>query len=999
MPLSPKNFWRPLLDLDPGWAKFRKGDGATLGVSLSIIAKGGMVTMVATAIIVICGAMTRAEESAGIPDDASRPVIVQREDANWTLPGKVDLPEGFEIGVAAGMPLVRHPLMGCVDDRGRLFIGDAVGVNWKKEELERNPPNRVILLEDLDGNGVYDKSTVFADKLVFPQGALWLDGSLYVCSAPGLWKLTDRDGDNIAEERELLVGGFDHTGNAADVHGPWLHPNGRLYWCHGRKGHKVVDRSGKVIHEGLASGIWSCLPDGSDVSWHSLGAGDNPVQVDFTPNGDVIGVINLYGINPRSDTLMHWLYGGVYGRADQMKAIEGLPRTLERLPVIHDFGHVAVSGAVFWRKSGWPIRDKSTLQYLVTHFNTGRVVRMELTPEGSTWKAEENEFLRINHPDVHPTDVLEDRDGSLLVLDTGGWFRNGCPSSLMAKKDVFGAIYRIRRSGKQAVTKLDPAFLPTPAGKKSSGEGAWLRMIKSGSGFERREACEIIARTGEATSETKRALLDLMKDPLDPALEHATLYAGIVTKAVTEDHVKSADGNLTLRRLWHVLYQTRPESELHMTLALQHLDSADVELARLAIQIAGGGEVGDEQVLSLMKGWLEQSEIVTPARVSAMESLLLSWVSNEAAQEVIAAMLAHSHREVRGTALRLLSKSKLSSLPESWVPVLRNRLDQTVAGDLPLMLDTIRSLPGHAFNDWARRVSADEKHPQSLRLRALAAIKGLILDDSTFETLAAVIGGTSSSPAARLQAAQMLVSGNRGDERYHAIAPWFRHADPMLLKVMTPLLARAKQNDTARLIAEAMADNPVIGSQQESVYRNALAGKDPAIFEQIVRPALVRSNAAADAKRRRLGELADKTVAEGNVNAGKLVYQSGKGACIVCHVVGDQGRNIGPNLSTIGSIRTERDLLESIIFPSYTLARDHETHVFELADGRSVMGLVKSHTAEGLLVVDMADNSHAVSHDQIVSDTTLLDSLMPTGLDETLTERELIDLVAWLKSL
>jgi hypothetical protein len=118
--------------------------------------------------------------------------------------------------------------------------------------------------------------------MTFPQGACWSNGSLYVCSPPGLWKLTDSDNDGVADKREMIVGGFDYTGNAADVHGPFLHPNGRLYWCHGRKGHKVVQKDGTLVDESLACGIWSCLPDGSDVAWRSLGCGDNPVEVDFT---------------------------------------------------------------------------------------------------------------------------------------------------------------------------------------------------------------------------------------------------------------------------------------------------------------------------------------------------------------------------------------------------------------------------------------------------------------------------------------------------------------------------------------------------------------------------------------------------------------------------------------------------------------------------------------------------------------------------------------------
>src|SRR5207249_114578 len=159
--------------------------------------------------------------------------------------------------------------------------------------------------------------------------------------------------------------------------------------------------------------------------------------VDFTPEGEIVGVQNIYYSNPRGDTIVHWLYGGVYERADQLKAIEGLPRTLEHMPVMYNFGHVAVSGCCFAHSDALspsnadtPVRSQSgertgvsALQFYVTHFNTQRVVRMELTPDGATYKARENEFLKLHDPDVHFTDVLEDKDGSLLVLNTGGWFR------------------------------------------------------------------------------------------------------------------------------------------------------------------------------------------------------------------------------------------------------------------------------------------------------------------------------------------------------------------------------------------------------------------------------------------------------------------------------------------------------------------------------------------------------------------------------------------------
>ena len=109
---------------------------------------------------------------------------------NYTAP-PIQLPDGYTAEVVAAPPLVQHPIMATVDDRGRLFVGDSSGVNLNKAALEKELPHRVLMLEDTNGDGIYDKSTVFADRMTFPQGCAWLNDSLYVMSPPGLWKLTD----------------------------------------------------------------------------------------------------------------------------------------------------------------------------------------------------------------------------------------------------------------------------------------------------------------------------------------------------------------------------------------------------------------------------------------------------------------------------------------------------------------------------------------------------------------------------------------------------------------------------------------------------------------------------------------------------------------------------------------------------------------------------------------------------------------------------------------
>src|SRR5262245_33184740 len=100
-------------------------------------------------------------------------------------------PPGFVVERVAGPPLVRYPLFVEFDDRGRLFVAEGTGANLSADELLARKLGRITLLEDLDRDGTFDISRVFADGLVFPQGVLWHDGVVYTASHPSLWKLED----------------------------------------------------------------------------------------------------------------------------------------------------------------------------------------------------------------------------------------------------------------------------------------------------------------------------------------------------------------------------------------------------------------------------------------------------------------------------------------------------------------------------------------------------------------------------------------------------------------------------------------------------------------------------------------------------------------------------------------------------------------------------------------------------------------------------------------
>jgi putative membrane-bound dehydrogenase-like protein len=407
-------------------------------------------------------------------------------------PASLEVPEGFTAELVAGPPLVTHPMMACFDDAGRLFVAESAGLNLEAHDLELVRPNSIRLLTDTDGDGKFDRAVTFADKLTFPMGVAWKDGVLYVASPPYVWRFRDTDGDGVADERTELVGRFNDSGIGDSLHGTVFGPDGRLYWVHGigGGGHEVRDRDGRLVVKSRAPGIFSCWPDGSDIRKHCAGGMNNPVELDFTDAGQAVGTVNLLWGNPRNDALVQWAWGGAYTNNEHL--IADVKRTGDLLGPTYSFGHAALSGLTRLRSRA--LGDDYHDSFLVAEFNTQHVRRVRLTPAGSTYTGAGSDFVRSPNRDVHFTDVLEDADGSVLVIDTGGWFRNGCPESQIAKPDIPGGIYRIRRK--------DQPRVEDPRGAKIDWQAATaaelLRLLDDERFIVRDRAADVLARRGDA---------------------------------------------------------------------------------------------------------------------------------------------------------------------------------------------------------------------------------------------------------------------------------------------------------------------------------------------------------------------------------------------------------------------------------------------------------------------------------------------------------------------
>ncbi|MBQ98868.1 MAG: hypothetical protein CMP30_12875, partial [Roseibacillus sp.] len=376
--------------------------------------------------------------------------------------------DGFEITLAAAPPLLKYPMMACLDDKGHLYVAESDGRNLTtRKEIERELPRFIRRLTDTNGDGLFDKSTIFADKMTMPEGGLWHNGALYIVSAPYLWRLEDTNDDGVADRREKIIGEMEFDGRA-NQHGPYLGPNGRLYFSGGHFGYQFTGIDGSRTGKSRAGGIFSCLPDGSDVRIDGQGP-INPVDVVFTTSGEVLSTAAIYDSfgGRRHDALIHWFPRGLTQR---LYGEPLLPRTGHRVPATIRWGQVAPAGMMRYR--GTHLGDNYRDTLFACHFNSSQVRHIELNPDGATFTAKDTAFLSSTSRDFHPTDILEDADGSLLLLDTGGWLSWGCPHSKAAKPEIMGAIYRIRRA--DTTSSPDPRGMMIPWPQQKPGALAQL---------------------------------------------------------------------------------------------------------------------------------------------------------------------------------------------------------------------------------------------------------------------------------------------------------------------------------------------------------------------------------------------------------------------------------------------------------------------------------------------------------------------------------------------
>jgi len=301
------------------------------------------------------------------------------------------------------------------------------------------------------------------------------------------------------------------------------------------------------------------------------------------------------------------------------------------------------------------------------------------------------------------------------------------------------------------------------------------------------------------------------------------------------------------------------------------------------------------------------------------------------------------------------------------------------------------------FIDLVRRFKLGSRWPD---VAALAAAEGT--DDQLAAAAAAAL--LDGGQASRVKA-EALQGGPAGLRLITAVGI---HGSGKSLALLEGLVVDAAAVADVKVAAvRALARSQ---SGAKALVRMAEAGTLTGQLPQVAAVAVASCpwadvrTAAADvlpmpkAKEGTLPPVADLIKKAGDADRGRLVF-TGPGTCAKCHVVGPDGKAVGPNLSGIGAKLSRPALYEAILAPSAAISHNYETHTAVLDDGRSVTGLLVSQSSEEVVIrgidgIDVTTPAGAIA--ELVKQPV---SLMPADLAATLSAEQLVDLVAWLETL
>jgi putative membrane-bound dehydrogenase-like protein len=917
---------------------------------------------------------------------------------------------GFRMELLAAEPLVTDPVAMAYDEDGRAYVCEMNDYPYTDKANHRpsqvnptdQPIGKVRLLTDDDGDGRFDRATVFAEGLSWPTGVACWKGGVFVAATPDVWYFKDTNADGVADVREKVFTGFNKLNVQAVMNNLVWGLDNRIYGAGGSNGGEVragdskpllLARNDFAFEAGRPAETLELLSGGArfgntfdDWGNRFLCNIRNPAQHvvlpsrylarnaylpvrsplhDVAESGDQVPVYRISPVEPwREVRARRWA-----GERDT---------TTPRSELVGAGVVTSSSGVTVYRGSAYPPEFRGNI---FTAESAGNLFyRQALTPKGVTFTGTrvdgKQEMVASKDLWFRPVNFVNAPDGTLHVCDM---YREVIEHPWSIPDDIHAALDLESGRDKGRLWRLAPPGFKPPApprlGKASAAElvaalenpNSWWRETAQRLLFERQDAAAV---------EPLRALLRNSKNPL------ARLHALYTLHGM---------GALQLEDLRPALADEAAGVRAHAVCL------AEEELPALIDPVQALARDADARVRFQVALTLGE----TPAAEAAPG--LAEILRRDAADEWIVAAALSSAVDCGEELLRVLATQA------GFPPVVLRQLAALVGArgrpvpELPAGAPvaeialgfgeglkkagkTLRAAGFAKLLDDAQPLARDSAAALPQRQTAI-----LLLGYDDFEKVRETLGAllVPREPQEIQQAALQALSGFSRPEVGTILLQRWAQSAPSLRPAVVQALLGVKNRLVPFLDA---IDRGEISKHQIPPARRALLlrGKDPEIKARVEK--LFAENASPRSEVVAKYQAALKL--RGDPARGRKIYETN---CQICHRLGAAGNDIGPNL---GSVRqwSEDQLLVNILDPNREVAPNYLQYAFELKNGETVVGLLADETPASLTVRRIDNVTQTVLRRDLQTMTGLGVSLMPEGIEAAIGLEQMADLLAAIKA-
>ncbi|MEX2346565.1 MAG: PVC-type heme-binding CxxCH protein [Balneolaceae bacterium] len=963
----------------------------------------------------------------------------------------LDTRSGLETTLFAAEDMVVNPTNMDIDSQGRVWVTE--GVNYRPDLNPDNPVkdggDRIVVLEDTDGDGRADSSSVFyqGHDIDSALGILVLDHEVIVSRSPDVFILKDTNGDGEADEKEVLFTGIGGEQHDHGVHAFVFGPDGKLYFNFGDAGTTIKDKNGEVITDRFGRDVTN---DGNPYRKGMVfridrdGGNFEVLGHNFRNNYEV--ALDSYGTLWQSDNdddgnravrINYVMEYGNYGYTDELTGAGWRTRRTgmaEDIPTRHWYQNdPGVVPNLLQTGAGSPtgilIYEGRLLPEVfwdqMIHADAGpNIIRSyPVEKAGAGYSATIEDILKGDKDQwFRPSDVTIAPDGSLFAAD---WYDPGVGGHHVGdlqKGRIFriappntgyeipefdfetpeGAVQALKNPNMNVRTK---AWLSLHQGGEEA-ESALLELWNSDNPRERARALWLLSKIeGKGTDYIDQALRDSDPDIRITGLRAARQLELDIIPYV--ERLVSDSAPEVRREAALALHGNSSEKapELWANLAVQH-DGRD----RWQLEALGIGATG--QWDRFFDAWLESGteryspagqDIIWRSRAGKALPMLINLINDPSTD---------ADEKVR--YFRALDFHDAPDKQQQIVSLLNgNHPDQQEIEILAL-----NHLESSAYGEFSEVKPALDK--------ALVASKGTyqfldLVEKFNLETEnEELVNLMQSFPDSSLGiSAARLAIRNGGQERIYNLLQSDGSVDKT---VLVQTLGRTDYQEAMDLLESVALDE-----QQDMTLRNeavrsfsfgwagenkladmAVKQKIPASLQEAAAEVLSSAwrneirdiarqylSAGGNQRQEPLPAISELVSLEGDAAKGHEVFLQ---ACQACHQVNGEGIPFGPGLSDIGAKLPREGLYEAIIQPNAGVSFGYEGYVISLANGSTVTGIIQSETESGITLLIPGGSERTFDISEITSREQMEASLMP-DLSAALEQQDLVDLIEYLSSL